>query len=128
MLLSAKILKNIFGVNAFSYGTGWTIRADEPNSLYFQLVDKDQADLRYMPAALATLNVTFPALPGDSAIVVAATQPFAQDSSIWKVDLTNLQVPGSGAVVFALTEGATTRTFSVQNAISVEYPGQDGSC
>lgn len=128
MLLSAKILKSVCGVNMFGYATNWTIRANEPNSLYFQLVDLDQAGIRYMPAAGSSINVTFPALPSASAIVVAASQPFPLDPSIWEVDLTNLQVPGSGNVIFSLTENSTVRTFSVMNAISVEYPGQDGSC
>jgi hypothetical protein len=128
MRLSAKAITTFNGINSFVLGTQWQIRAGEPNTLYFQLVDLDQANLRYIPNAGATMVVTFPSIDDSAVINVNASQVDAADGSLWSVNLTALQAPFSGNVVFALTEGSVTRRFSVLNAISVEYPTNNGSC
>lgn len=128
MRLSAKALVNFSDVNHFSQGNEWNIRSGEPNTLYFQLVDLDQANLRYISLADGvTMAVTFPSLDDASVITVAATQETA-DPSIWTVALTADQVPESGNVQFAITEGAVVRRFSVINLMAVEDPINDGSC
>jgi hypothetical protein len=133
MRLSAKVIKNYANINSFDYASQWAIRAGEPNTLYFQLVDLDQDSLRYFtgqggsnqPASVA---VTFPSIDDDEVLTINASLADAADPSIWKVVLSNTQIPKSGNVVFAVTEGATTRKFSGLQLLSVEYPGQDGSC
>jgi len=122
--LSAKILKNVDGLNAWAYTDQWTVRSNEgvgeSVSLYFQLIDQDREDIRYVPAAGATAQVTFPNLDDDLILTLSATFPFPDDRSIMKIDLASTQVPASGAVKFSLVEGGATRSWSVQNAMRVE--------
>lgn len=130
MRLSAKAIVSFQGINSFTYGNQWTIRAGEPNSLYFQIVDLDQNGLRYMAGANSTpvsVSVKFPSID-DAQVVNAAAVQETDDKSIWRVDLTDDEVPHSGNVVFSITENGVTRSFSVLNLMSVEYPGNDGSC
>jgi hypothetical protein len=133
MRLSAKVIKNYANINQFDYANQWTIRAGEPNTLYFQLVDLDQDSLRYFTGQggsnqPASVSVTFPSIDDDSVITLSASLADAADPSIWKVSLTSTEIPNSGNVLFAITEGATVRKFSGLQLLTVEFPGQDGSC
>lgn len=129
MRLSAKIIKNYCGNNMFAYANEWTIRANEPNVLYFQIVDLDQDGLRYMSqASPLQVNVMFPSIDSANVINAPAIQAHADDKSIWKVTLGASQIPASGNVVFQISENGVIRKFSVLNAIQVEFPGSDGSC
>lgn len=124
MKLSVKTLTNVDGLNAFKYTENWTVHSDgatgENISLYFQIVDKDRENIRYIPSVSATMQVVFPALDDTKVISVAATFPFADDRSIMKVDLLSTQVPSSGAVRFVLTESSIVKSFRVDGAMSVE--------
>jgi len=132
--LSAKAIKNYSNINSFDYANQWDIRSGEPNSLYFQLVNLDKVDyatkmpLRYIPASGSTVSVKFPSIDDDAVITVSATAVSVDDRSLWVADLTALQEPASGNVVISVTEGGVTRSFSVLNMLSVESPGNDGSC
>jgi hypothetical protein len=133
MRLSAKVVKNYANVNNFDYANQWIIRAGEPNTLYFQLVDLDQDSLRYLTAQgvsnqPASVAVTFPSIDDDEVITVTASLADPADPSVWKVVLTALQIPKSGNVLFAVTEGAVVRKFSGLQLMAVELPGNDGSC
>jgi hypothetical protein len=133
MKLSAKAIITFNGINSFVHGNQWSIRANEPNTLYFQIVDIDQANLRYILGVgggnqPASINVTFPSLDDTNVITKAAQLVDAADGSIWKIDLASNEVPSSGNVIFALTEGSKTKRFNVLNFISVEYPESQGDC
>lgn len=144
MQLSSKAIVTFGNINVFQYGNQWTVRSGDPLTLYFQLVDLDQGvptqnnslftglsavgnlyGLRYL-AGLGganqpySLNVTFPSIDDTKTITVAATQVDASDSSIWKVSLTANQLPASGNVQFALTEGTATRRWFAMNFIAVQ--------
>lgn len=130
MKLSAKAITTYNTVNSFNYGNQWAIRGGEENTLYFQLVDLDQASLRYLAGVTAavSINVSFPSVDDDAVITVAATQVDVNDKSIWKIDLTDAQRPSSGNVVFAITEGTKTKRFSALAFILVEGTGSEGEC
>lgn len=141
MRLSAKVVKNYASINNFSFANQWTIRANEANTLYFQLVDLDMTDcttkqpLRYIPIGCGTspvvppsVSVTFPSIDDNDVLTIAATQVDGADGSLWKVDLTALQTPKSGNVIFNVVSECTPRAFGVMNTLVVEYPGDDGSC
>lgn len=138
MRLSASSISNFANVNAFTFSNQWSIRAGEPNTLYFQLVDLDNAGFdgnnpqRFIPGITdgslpVSMVVTFPSINTANIIHATATQN-AFDASIWSISLTNLQTPSSGNVMFSITEGSVTRTFAVINLITVEIPQNMGSC
>ena len=144
MRLSANLILNYANVNQFGFQDQWKVRAGDPNTLYFQLIDLDQGSdgtgtkgcacyLRYL-LGIGTQNqpygvtVTFPSIDDSKTITATATQVDANDSSVWAVKILSSQQPGSGNVIFTVTEGSTTRTFKLMNALAVEYPGNDGCC
>jgi hypothetical protein len=125
--LSAQTLKNFQNVNSFQKSSEWTIRLDEPNTLYFQLVDLDQDGLRYIPTgASPSVQVVFPAVNPDNVITKTAIQASSLDGSLWKVDLLSTEKPSSGNVQFIFTEGGVTRRFVVLQGLVVELFNQGG--
>jgi hypothetical protein len=129
MKLSAKVVKNYANLNSFDFGNQWEIRAEEPNTLYFQLVDLDRNSLRYIPIGTTIeVNVLFPSIDDAADMTIAATLVDAADGSLWKIDLDADEIPASGNVVVELTIDGVTRRFGLLNGITVEYPGNDGSC
>jgi PDZ domain-containing secreted protein len=122
MKLSAKFLKNVANVNTFQYADQWDMAEGSSQRLYFQIVDKLKDDLRYMSQAtvIDSVTVTFLSIDDESEIVKTAVQPFADDKSIWYIDLTATEVPNSGAVKFSITEDGVTKTFRVAQAIVVD--------
>jgi PDZ domain-containing secreted protein len=122
MKLSAKFLKNVANVNTFQYADQWDMAEGSAQRLYFQIVDKLKDDLRYMSQAtvIDSVTVTFLSIDDDAEIVKTAVQPFADDKSIWYIDLTAAEVPNSGAVKFSITEDGVTKTFRVAQAIVVD--------
>lgn len=154
MRLSAKPIITYCNVNAYAFGNQWIVRAGDPNTLYFQVLDIDQAingnnqgfgifsgitpvgtvaGLRYMLGIGSQnqpygITVTFPSLDNSKTIVAQAVQADPNDSSIWKVSLSSLQSPGGGNVHFTISEGSVIRRFSVMNMIGVDDPLNDGSC
>lgn len=133
MRLYAKIIQNFCDINMFGYANGWIVRAGDPNTLYFQLVDLDQGGLRHLAGIGGSnqpysVTVTFPSIDDSQVINAIAVQADANDSSIWKVSLASNQTPNSGNIQFAVAEGSSIRRFNILNGISVEFPTSDGSC
>lgn len=139
MRLSVRSLINFVSVNSFCTANQHIIRAGEKNTLYFQLVDLDQASAccnsgcgsRYIPGlgvgnTPVSLIVTFPSIDCTKTIQATAVQD-PNDASIWSVTLSSSQIPQGGALNFAITQGTTLRNFSVFNILGVEYPGHQGS-
>ena len=127
MKLSAKFLKNVENVNSFQYVPQWDISEGSAQSLYFQIIDKQKEDIRYMPQdAPITVKVFFLSIDDDQIIEKTATQPFTDDKSIWKIDLLVTDVPNSGAVKFSVDENGTTVTFKVSQAIVVDLLDNGG--
>ncbi len=133
MRISASLIVNFANINQFSFADQWQIRAGEPNTLYFQLVDLDQNKLRYLPGIGGSnqpygIQVKFPSIDDAQVITATAVQVDVADNSIWKVTLASSQTPNSGNVIFLVTEGSATRSFKSMNGLAVEFPGNDGSC
>lgn len=151
MRLSANFVVNYANVNQFAFQDQWKIRAGDPVTLYFQVVDLDQnqyslqstsllggtnnatAALRYMVGigsgnTPASIIVTMPSIDNSKVLQFIATQADPADASLWKFVIAPTQVPSSGNVNFQVIEGSNKRTFSKMNAIAVELPGADGSC
>ncbi len=147
MLLTCRFLADVAGVNSFdAMAASISMNVGDTQGLYFQLVDasldrKDQgfnpSGRRYMPAAGATVSVAFtntdtgpdvcvtefggsrinPSVPAN--IVRAASNPFAQDASIWKVQLLGTDaLNGTVNVAVTLTEpGSPNRVVTARGLI-----------
>lgn len=133
----------------------WTIRATDPATLYFQLYDLDNVDTipysapynggffginqtvpqRFIAGVGSSnqpvvMTVTFPSLNAGATLNFTATQD-PNDGSVFSIQLpgyTNVgMAPASGNVMFSLTMGLNTYTWTVQNMIAVEFANQ-GCC
>ena len=128
MKLSAKFLKNVADVNSFQYVSQWDISEGSTQKLYFQIIDKLKEDIRYMSqATVYSIELVFPSIDEDVTITKSATQAFADDKSIWYVELLASEVPNSGAVKFKLTKDGEDIQFKVGQAIIVDLI-ENGSC
>lgn len=155
MRLTSQPIINFSTINDFQEASQWTIRATDPQTLYFQLFDLDNVNTipysapwnggffginqttpqRYI-AGVGISNqpvvmvVTFPSLNGGNTISFTATQD-PNDGSVFSIVLpgySNINyAPSSGNVQFSLTQGTTTVTWVVKNMIAVEMTNQ-GSC
>jgi hypothetical protein len=126
MQFSVIPLVDVQSVNSYQYATEIQGIQGDAIDLYFQLVDKNKnsylqgfypAGLRYMPPATSTLQVTFKNVDTAKIVTRYASQPFAQDPSIWKVSLLSTDpIAGTVNIKLILTEpdGESTlvRTFS----------------
>lgn len=133
MRLSAKIITNVSNINHWEYVTEAFVQEGQVNEIYFQLVDLNKIHyleksktlpdfpLRYIPQGdIIEVEAEFPALVEDEVITIQATQPFADDKSIWKVSFTEDQVPSSGNFIIRLSEDGNVRTFLTRNTLRVE--------
>lgn len=142
MRLSAKILKNVTSVNSWEYANQAHAQEGQANTIYIQLVDLDRSvslaaeksfavpemPIRYIPqGTVVTASATLPALDDDEQFTTAGAQPFPDDKSIWRFNLTASQVPSSGYMKITLIEDGVTRTFLIKNAITVDTL-EIGSC
>lgn len=128
MKLSAKFLKNVSNINTFQYVNQWDISEGSANRLYFQIIDKLKDDLRFITQATTySVSVTFLSIDTSAEIVKSATQAFADDKSIWYIDLTASEVPNSGAVKFSITQDSVESKFKVEQAIVVDLL-ENGGC
>lgn len=140
MRLSIKILKNVANVNNWKYSSQASVQEGQANDIYLQLVDLDivagsdksvalpENPLRYISqGTVVTLTATFPSINTAQEFTVSATQPFADDKSIWKIALTSSQLPKSGNFKLILTEDAAVKNILAKNAI-VANLNNVGSC
>lgn len=130
MLLSARILESVSGVNSFDYVDQGRFTEGDTPTIYLQLIDaaKDRpqdgfvpAGRRYMPIGGATLQVTFVNLDASKQVVRFATQPFPQDPSIWAVTLLATDaIRGTVSLRLLLSESGKLTKGSLQAALAVE--------
>lgn len=132
MKLQVLPLIDVQGVNDFVYASQIEMTQGDATDVYFQLVDGEKnlsqhgynpPGLRYLPQAGATLQVTFINIDDASKVVRFATQPYAQDQSIWKISLLSTDpIAGTVNLKFVLTETInsiqTTKTTSTKAVIS----------
>jgi hypothetical protein len=126
MLLSARMLEDLVDVNHFGFATQVEATEGDSPTFFIQLTDAglDSAvwprGRRYMPQAGATLSVTLQVLDSGATVTKVATQPFAQDPSIWSFGLAaNECVPGTRALKLMLTEGLKVTNAWVEQAVVV---------
>lgn len=133
MLLSARMLNNVASVNAFDWAENVEFTQGDQVDVYFQLIDASldkavkgyvPAGRRYMPAAGATLSVTIANIDDAVQIVRSASQPFANDPSIWKVSVLNSdKIVGTCALVLVLNESGKKTYGRLEAAVLVAGQG-----
>ena len=129
MLLSARFLNDVANVNSFEYADVAEFTEGDPAAVYFQLIDASldkpgegfvPSGRRYVPASGATLQVTIESVDDAKEIVRTATQPVANDGSIWKVDfLATDKIRGTANMRLRLTEGAVIRSGLVKSGFRI---------
>ena len=130
MLLSARMLSDVGGVNIFEVADKAQFTQGDETTIYFQLIDASldtpakgfsPSGRRFMPAAGATLSVVFDNINDAKKITRAATQPFALDASIWAVQVfsTDAIAPGTVSLTLTLTEGPKVTKGIVLGAVGV---------
>jgi len=123
------MLKDVQNVNSFEADTELNWTEGDTLDIYFQLVDlsldrPDQGFMpsgrRYVPASGATLSCVLENLDDAKKLTRTATQPFAQDGSIWKLSiLATDKVRGTPQLRITLTEGAKVTRGLAKLAIKV---------
>lgn len=131
MLLSARMINDVSGVNAFTPVSVLEFTEGDAPTIYFQLVDlsKDKSEQgfnppgrRYIPASGATLQCAIVHPDDTKKLTRFATQPFVQDGSIWALTLTTTDfVRGSVDLLLTLTEGPKVTRGAIRSSI-VAYP------
>lgn len=113
MLLSARILTDVSGVNAFVFTDAVEFTEGDGPTIYFQLIDASldrdlrPAGRRYMAASGAMLEVVVHSIDDAKKVTRYASQPFPQDPSIWALALTSTdKVKGTCSLKLTLTEGS----------------------
>lgn len=127
MRLSIKPLKNFNNVNSFEQTTEWFVQAGTQNRLYFQLVNVDMDELRYIPTQdPTTLTVEFPAVIPTQVTSKTATRVSELDRSIWYVDIAPTDTIFSGSIRLSLNENGVISKFSALDVVMVEQQNQGG--
>lgn len=116
MRLGIAMLNSNSTLNQLMYQNQLKINPGETATVYFQLVDLDQQSgncpaPRYIPAAGATMSVNMYSLDQAKSITKVATNPFADDKSIWSFNLTaaDTQIAAGVNMKVTLTEGANIK-------------------
>jgi hypothetical protein len=129
MQLGLRFLRDVANVNVFRHTDRHEMFEGDTTYVYFQLVDRtvDRPSegfsppfRRYCPASGATLQVTLESIDMAKGLTRSASQPFAQDPSIWRQQLLSTDVVrGIVSVVVRLTEGSEVHSARFPAGIAV---------
>ena len=127
MYLTIKMLENVANINNYDMVDQAIVFEGQVNSIYFQLFNKSK-DLRYMSQASSIeVSLIFPSIDDAKEIEIVASNPFPDDKSIYKIDLTSSQLPNSGGVILKVIEDGVERKFKVDQVIEARLIN-DGGC
>jgi len=123
MLLSARFLLDVANVNSYEHAAQLEFNAGDAQVIHLQLIDAalDRAEQgfspagrRYMPPAGSTLQLTMLNIDDAKKVTRFATQPYAQDPSIWAVSiLATDPLKGSVSLKLVLAEPGRTLNASL---------------
>lgn len=126
MRLSGRILKQVADANNYDYASQFTYNQGSTVDMYIQLTNLDWntanefPGIPYHAASGATLQVVLSALNTASVLTAMATQPFATNSSIWKISIPATASFASGNIKLTLTEGLVVSAGMIVNGVSVQ--------
>ena len=142
MRLGAKILRNVIDVNHWQHADQAHVAEGESNHIFIQLIDKDwstksspeksgafaEYPIRYISQATTiVVKAKFLSIDDSQEFEVTATQPYADDKSIFEFSLASDQIPNAGNLVISVDEDGSERTFVIKQAIEVDLINA-GSC
>jgi hypothetical protein len=129
MRLGVRFLRDVANVNTFRPTDRHEMFEGDTTYVYFQLVDQsvDRPSegfsppfRRYCPASGATLQVTLESIDMAKGLTRSASQPFAQDPSVWRLQvLATDVVRGTVSLLVKLTEGSEVHSARVPAGIAV---------
>lgn len=129
MHLSARVLKDVQSVNSFEADTELSWTEGDTLDVHLQLIDVslDRAlqgfqpeGRRYVPAAGATLSCVIENIDDAKKITRLASQPFANDGSIWRLSILATDViRGTPQLRLTLTEGTKVTRGLVRLALKI---------
>jgi len=122
MKLSAIFLDNVIDINNYEEKSQIELFEGQIGSIYIQL--KNSNGVRYVPQGSYSLSADFPSIDDLQYLTLTASQPFADDKSIFKIDFPSTSLPKSGAIIVRLTEGAVVKSILVDQAITVQLLNQ----
>ena len=125
------MLKDVSGVNAYTYTPTAEIIQGNQADVFFQLVDAsvelptsgaNPSGRRWCPSNAATLLVTFKSIDCSVTVCRAAALAWStQDTSIWKVTLfATDSLVGTYVAYLKLTDGSVVTLGSIQQALQVK--------
>lgn len=131
MRLSAKILENVSNVNHWNYANEAYVYEGQVNEMYIQLVDLSKAiyvdsiigevsdyPMRYISQGnTVSLTGIFPSIDDAQEFEITASQPYADDKSIWKLTFPSSNLPKSGNFQLRITEDGVSKIFMVKASI-----------
>ena len=130
MILSCRILEDVADVNHFRYASEVRFTEGDGADIFFQLIDSSQdrndqgfnpSGRRYAPAAGATLQIVVDTLNDAKKVTRYATQPFANEPSIWKLTLLPTDaIRGTASLRLLLTEGVKVTRGSAIGVIAID--------
>jgi hypothetical protein len=116
--ITIRLLDDVQSVNSMELATEVSTAAGDPLVVNLQLInhtrlscDENSPVVRYIPAVGSTLTVVCENIDNSKRVTKIASQPFAQDGSIWRIDLTSqdtLKMRGTITLAYTLTEGSRT--------------------
>ena len=127
MLLSGRMLENVTSVNGYDLVNEVRFTEGDSGYVHFVIIDlnKDQSmkppGRRYIPAASSTLSVVIQNVDSSKTITRSASNPYATDTSIWRVQILATDVlKGTFSLKLALTEVSVITRGVIKNALSVQ--------
>jgi hypothetical protein len=136
MRLVYKFLDHIRDVNDFAVLDTLTLVRGNPETVYFQLINKrstdnsSYSDIRYMPDSTAQITITFDHIDSNAVITRVATMAYpSDDRSIWKVDILSTDKIAANGMKVSLSEvsGTKTRAIIAASVLVIEDSGSNRS-
>jgi hypothetical protein len=126
-----RLLENVNVYNSFCEVTTFEHVNGNEQDLYIRLIQKNAGgctecdNLRWIPAALATLSLTFDSIDSANVITRVATMVYPnEDRSIWKVTILAGETI-NGAMKAVLTENGKSETLLLDGRLVATGTGND---
>lgn len=133
MQLSVKMLNSSSSLNSLMYQNQTFVSSGETKTIYFQLIDLDMSNgncsQRFIPTSAATVSVNFISLDIAKNISKIASNPFADDRSIWAITLNSSETASLAGVNMNVTVVDGSNIYkTVASSVLVVNPKSPYSC